>query len=139
MVVRQRLAGSTTKKQDRCCFDQDNVLHNRVNQGKIMKKKDVTGAPVQPIVRRPQQYWYDPKGGKAWMYDGAYGGDQKFIRLTDTDEMIPIFDVLQRLWSEGCTTREQDGEWHLFRQDGEGMAVGKTFRDLCVNILLAGI
>lgn len=105
----------------------------------MTKSKDSDGASVQSIVRRPAQYWYDPKRGKAWPFDGHYGGDDKLIKLTDADEVMPIFDVLPRLWSEGYRTCEQDGEWHLFRKDGEGIAIGKTFRDLCVNILLAGL
>lgn len=103
------------------------------------KTKDSDGASVQSIVRRPAQYWYDPKRGKAWPFDGHCGGDDKLIKLTDADEVMPILDVLPRLWGEGYRTCEQDGEWHLFRKDGEGIVLGKTFRDLCVNILLAGL
>lgn len=54
-------------------------------------------------------------------------------------EVYPIFDILPRLWSAGYTTCEQDGRWHLFRKDGEGVVSGVTFRDLCVNIVLCGI
>jgi hypothetical protein len=94
---------------------------------------------VETVVRRPTQYWYDPKRGKAWPFDGHHEGDGHLIKLIDAEEVMPIFDVLPRLWAEGYKTREQEGEWHLFRKDGEGIAIGKTFRDLCVNILLAGL
>ena len=95
--------------------------------------------PVKVAATRPQEYWYDPKRGKAWEYDGTYGGDQKFIRLVDIDEVLPILGVLPRLWATGHKTVEQDGLWHLFDKDGEGIATGTTFRGLCVNILLMGI
>lgn len=89
---------------------------------------------------RPRQYWYDPKRGVAWEYDGKYGGDgQDLILLTNTDDMMPIFDVLPRLWDAGYVTKPQDGSWYLFRSDGEGIVSGATFRDLCVNILLSGV
>lgn len=71
-------------------------------------------------------------------FDSHYG-DEHLIKLTDAEEVMPIFDVLSRLWAEGYRTCEQDGNWHLFRKDGEGIAIGKTFRDLCVNIVLAGL
>jgi len=102
-------------------------------------EKTPSSTSVDWIVRRPVQYWYDPKRGKAWPFDGNYGGDDKLIKLTDAQEVLPIFDVLPRLWSDGYRTCEQDGNWHLFRKDGEGIATGKTFRDLCVNIVLAGL
>lgn len=99
----------------------------------------LSASSEQPIVNRPAQYWYCPKSGKAWPFDGDCEGGDKLIKLTDTEEVLPIFDVLPRLWSAGYTTREQDGEWNLFRKDGEAITTGKTFRDLCVNILLAGL
>lgn len=54
-------------------------------------------------------------------------------------DVYPIFDVLPRLWAAGYKTKEQDGEWWLFRSDGEGICSGRDFRGLCVNIILAGI
>ena len=54
-------------------------------------------------------------------------------------DVYPVFDVLPRLWAAGYKTKEQDGEWWLFRDDGEGICSGRDFRGLCVNILLAGI
>lgn len=53
--------------------------------------------------------------------------------------LFPIFDILERLWRAGYTTVEQDGRWWLFAATGEGIMSGSTFRDLCVNIVLAGI
>jgi hypothetical protein len=50
----------------------------------------------------------------------------------------PVFDILPRLWATGHKTKEQDGEWWLFRKDGEGLVSGSTFRKLCVSIALAG-
>ena len=69
-------------------------------------------------------------------------GGQLLIEARDAlkalDEGFAIFDILPRLWATGHKTVEQDGKWHLFRNDGEGLMVGATFRDLCVNIVLAG-
>lgn len=59
--------------------------------------------------------------------------------LVDADTFMPIFDVLPRLWATGHRIAEQDGEWCLFDKTGEGIAVGATFRRLCVNIILAGL
>jgi len=95
-------------------------------------------APAQPVTPRPQQYWFDPKRGKAWKYDGTYGGDEEFIRLADIDEMLPILDILPRLWATGHKIVEQFELWHLLDKDGNVIVTGKTFRELCVNILLAG-
>lgn len=53
--------------------------------------------------------------------------------------MYPIFDILPRLWASGFKTVEQDGEWHLFEKGGDGLMTGKTFRELCVNIVLGGM
>lgn len=60
-------------------------------------------------------------------------------KWNDRADAYPIFDVLPRLWAEGYKTKEQDGEWWLFRADGEGVCGGSDFRGLCVNIILAGI
>ena len=54
-------------------------------------------------------------------------------------DVYPVFDTLQRLWCDGYVTKEQDGEWWLFRKDGEGIVSGGDFRGLCVNIVLAGL
>ena len=116
-----------------------NAVIDRAPARKTMPNQtNVHGASVQSIVRRPMQYWYDPQRKAAWPFDGHYSGDDKLIKLTDTEEMMPIFDILPRLLLAGHKLREQDGEWHLFRADGEGLAAGRTFRGLCVNIVLAG-
>lgn len=51
-------------------------------------------------------------------------------------QSLPIFDVLPRLWAAGYTTKEHDGEWHLFDNQGEGVLAAPSFRLLCLNILL---
>ena len=30
-----------------------------------------------------KQYWYNPKSGKVWPFDGHYGGDEALIKLVD--------------------------------------------------------
>jgi hypothetical protein len=54
-------------------------------------------------------------------------------------EMYPVFDILQRLWASGHKTVEQDAHWWLFDKAGEFKSCGRTFRELCVNIVLAGL
>jgi hypothetical protein len=54
-------------------------------------------------------------------------------------ELYPVFDSLQRLWASGHVTTEQNGQWWLFDEAGEGKSYGRTFRELCVNIVLAGL
>lgn len=56
-----------------------------------------------------------------------------------TTDPYPIFDILERLLSTGHEIKKQDDLWHLFRGDGEGLMTGRTFRELCVNIVLAGM
>ena len=31
-------------------------------------------------------YWYDPATGRAWPFDGHYGGDDKLIKLRRVDD-----------------------------------------------------
>ena len=51
-------------------------------------------------------------------------------------QMYPIFDILPRLWASGHLTFEKDGEWILLDGFSEVVMTGKTFRELCVNIVL---
>lgn len=60
-------------------------------------------------------------------------------RAWNLPEHYQIFDILERLWVAGFETIHQDRRWHLFAPDGEGIISGKTFRELCVNIVLEGI
>ncbi len=57
-----------------------------------------------------------------------------------TQELLPIFETLGQFIKDGCYIKTQDdGEGErfcLFARDGEDMASGKTFRELCVNIVL---
>lgn len=57
--------------------------------------------------------------------------------VTDCIE-LRMFDIWPRLLMQGFQMKEQDGKWWLFRNDGEGMVSGDSFRELCVNIVLAG-
>ena len=36
-------------------------------------------------------YWYDPERGKAWPFDGHYGGDEKLTKLVDPSVVPPEF------------------------------------------------
>lgn len=63
----------------------------------------------------------------------------QFVRHADLADLFPIFDILPRLWALDFITVEQDGRWWLFDKTGDGVISGETFRDLCVNIVLAGL
>jgi hypothetical protein len=54
-------------------------------------------------------------------------------------EFYAIFDILERLFSEGYTTQKLGERWWLFDNGGERVVSGVTFRDLCVNIVLRGL
>lgn len=56
-----------------------------------------------------------------------------------TVDPYPVFDILERLYDSGCSTKKQEGLWWLFDKDGNQMEAGRTFRGLCVNIVLAGL
>lgn len=73
--------------------------------------------------------------------DGLLCSDGRgdLVKIVDADFLVPILDILPRLWSRGFRTSEQDGRWWLWRSDGEGIVSGATFRELCVNIVLAGL
>lgn len=86
----------------------------------------------------PSRYWYDEARNVVWPYDGTYSGDEHLRVLVDRDSLMPILDILPRLWSTGHSTVEQDGKWWLFDAKGEGLTFGTDFRDLCINIILAG-
>lgn len=84
-------------------------------------------------------YWYDPERKAAWPFDGHHDGDGGLVKLVDSNQVLPVLDLLPRLWETGHVTKEQDGQWWLFDKTGEGVIAGSSFRDLCLNIVLAGI
>lgn len=103
--------------------------------------RKITGVDVvasEPAISSDGRYWYDPSRGKAWPWDGNWGCEDKLMQLVDVERFMPILDILPRLWAKGWKTVEQDGEWWLFGEDGEDIDRGRTFRELCVNIVLAG-
>jgi len=56
------------------------------------------------------------------------------------DDVVPVLDVLPRLWGDGFKTRmEIGGRWGLVSRDGVVVCSGESFRALCVNVLLAGL
>ena len=84
-------------------------------------------------------YWYEPHTGEAGPLRDGDVIWQGSMKLIDAEKMYPIFDVLPRLWAEGYSISEQEGRWWLWDKQGEGVTNGFTFRDLCVNIVLAGL
>lgn len=71
--------------------------------------------------------------------DKKNDGSEVADSLVDANTFMPIFDVLERLWSDGYKTKKQDGRWWLFKPSGDGVVSGRSFRELCVNIILAGL
>jgi hypothetical protein len=56
-------------------------------------------------------------------------------------EMYPVFDTLDRLMRKGYQVKQpfdKDG-FYLLNAAGGIEATGSSFRDLCVNIVLAGL
>ena len=56
-------------------------------------------------------------------------------------EMYPVFDTLDRLMRQGHRVIQpvSNGSFYLANADGQLLASGSSFRDLCVNIVLAGL
>jgi hypothetical protein len=47
------------------------------------------------------------------------------------DEGIAVLDTIERLMDAGYYFGKQDGKRWLWNADGEGVAYGETFRELC--------
>jgi hypothetical protein len=62
-------------------------------------------------------------------------------RIGKQIDMWPVFDVLDRLYRDGYRIIQTDpgGGFYLANSDGGVEMTGDTFRDLCVNIVLAGL
>jgi hypothetical protein len=56
-------------------------------------------------------------------------------------EMYPVFDTLDRLYRDGFKVIRnfRNGRFILMETGGKVVVTGKSFRDLCVNIVLAGL
>ena len=56
-------------------------------------------------------------------------------------EMYPVFDTLDRLYRDGYGIHKlmSEGAFYLVDRRGEIVMSGKSFRELCVNIVLAGL
>jgi hypothetical protein len=56
-------------------------------------------------------------------------------------ELFPVFDTLDRLIRQGHRVIQpvSNGSFYLANADGQLLASGRSFRDLCVNIVLAGL
>ena len=87
------------------------------------------------------RYWYNPELNTAWPYDGCHDGDDQLIELIDAEKFMSIFDTLPRLCDKGYTiVPDENGTWRLMDSDGVSIVTsGRTFRELCVNIVLAGL
>lgn len=55
------------------------------------------------------------------------------------DNYSSLIDILPRLLQIGCRISHQDGEWWIFKRDGEGIVGGKTFREMCDKICTVDI
>jgi len=49
---------------------------------------------------------------------------------------FPVLDgLLTEFLEQGATIKKQDGQWHLFRADGEGLAVGDTISYMLEDLI----
>ena len=56
--------------------------------------------------------------------------------IRKAQNLFPVFNILQELLHYGATIKEQDGRWHLFAKNGEGIVSGTTLREMCANLVL---
>jgi len=90
------------------------------------------------------EYWtgkYDPNKPpkSSVIHSDAVLVGKAVMRESDKLNVFPIFDILERLYNGGFTTRKQGDRWWLFTPDGEDVISGETFRELCVNIVMSGL
>jgi hypothetical protein len=64
---------------------------------------------------------------------------QMMMEMDDRPDLFPVFDTIDRLLKDGHYFHHQDGKLWLWNAEGEGVAYGETFRELCVNIVLMGL
>lgn len=50
-------------------------------------------------------------------------------------EILPSLDLLQTRLERGEYLEHQDGRWHLFDKDGEGVASGASLRGLLIELI----
>ena len=55
------------------------------------------------------------------------------------DRVFPVFDRLDFLLSNGHTITKEKEYWRLRNKHGKLILTGTTYRDLCINIALAGL
>jgi hypothetical protein len=51
------------------------------------------------------------------------------------ENAVPSIDLLQARFERGQKLAMQDGKWHLFDKEGEGVTSGKTLRDILLNLI----
>lgn len=51
------------------------------------------------------------------------------------ENAVPSVDLLQARLEAGCEIAHQDGTWHLFDKDGEGVTSGRSLRDILLNLI----
>ena len=49
--------------------------------------------------------------------------------------IVPSLDLLQARLERGEYLAKQDGVWHLFSTEGEGVVSGPTLRDLLISLI----
>jgi len=54
--------------------------------------------------------------------------------MVENDGLDPL-ELLEARLSEGCKIEHQDGKWHIFEADGEGVCSGETIRELLINLI----
>jgi len=66
----------------------------------------------------------------------SYDPEDRALLNKRKPDLYPVFGILESLLHYGATIKEQDGRWHLFAKNGEGIISGTTIREMCVNLLM---
>jgi hypothetical protein len=109
--------------------------------------RKLVGGQWQPAEREARARAIEFEHGGGYIFPQAYVARQKVaekanavqaqVNAAEPYGMFAIFDVLERLYRAGYRTQEQGEKWWLFDAHGEGVVHGESFRQLCVNIILA--
>ena len=60
-------------------------------------------------------------------------------KYVNHEAVFHVFDVLDRLLADGHTIDRDDKHCWIKNRDGKKVMTGTTYRDLCINIVLAGL
>ena len=88
------------------------------------------------VEHRQQSTWAEMVLNPALLCIENDGYDVYRQKLTDDPKrVIPALALLQSRLERGEYLAQQDEEWWLFEESGEGIASGKTLNDLLANLI----